>query len=220
MVTQCNFNIDEQNNNLIQTSMYGIQDGIELPSLRTNMEYENDLLTMETWSWYDSTGYFPSTKIDYQYEGNKLKQTTHSYNLGGAWQIEGGEVATYSGDTLQTIMYSQYSDGSYFESYKYELTSSTQLVTKIEMFMNSGGNWEPAGILTYTYDAHGNLLSDFYTDEGFSDKTDYTYEQGKGNFSQFNFMVGGIAGDATPGPTMVKKNLLKDFDKNLARWIH
>lgn len=191
------------------------------PFLKYSFQYQSSKITEERVSLFDSLDWFDLQKVTYSYEGNNFKQAIHSANWTGSWAIAYKEVVTYTGNEIDSILQSDYYDnggGGYVDSYKYKYHYTNGLIARIDMFAYDGSSsWLPDGSWNFTYDANGNLISMSNQNSSGTEKTDYIYEEGKGNLGQIYFMSGGIADQVMPMPTKSSRGFLKDIDKYLAK---
>lgn len=154
---------------------------------------------------YNSDGKISKMKYYYYYNGSWTldDESTFSYNSGNLTQIyeiyygetsndEDKYLFSYNGEELkdQIHLYKE-SGGTWTECHKYGYTYSAGRISKINYYSKNGGTtWvEDTGYDTYSYDTHGNLIEISEVGDGYDYRTDYTYEEGSGNFRQiFEFI--------------------------------
>jgi hypothetical protein len=200
-------------NNITQTIIYVYDEFGMTPYIKVDFQYQNDKLAEEIYSLYDAGTWYPFTKVSYTYDGNKAIQSQVTMDWGDGWEIAYKEVATYNGAELVNIIEYDYSEGVYTESYKYEFLYVNGQIKQIDFFYFEE-NWISDGSNNYTYDDFGNLAS---MGESGDYKTEYTYEQAKGNLDQILFASGGISGLAYPIPVKSVNPSFSNINKFLAK---
>lgn len=190
-----------QDEHLTQYILYEYYDGIAVPFVKITMLYDGSNLKEENWSAYDAGTWTAIYKITFSYDGDKVIQSLISTYWTGSWELFAKEEVTYSGDNIVTITELDYYDGVYMNSYKYEFLYENDLVKEINMYFFESNAWTIDESLSYEYDANENLVSEIENYNGDDYKRVYTYEEGKGNLSQLNYLPGGIISNSLPMPT-------------------
>jgi hypothetical protein len=128
------------------------------------------------------------SKYVFSYTGEEIKEDIHSYKqTGGAWTESSKNVYSYSSGKISKIT----------EYYKNDIT------------------WTSSGYEDFSYDTHGNLIKQisYYNNSTSTDKTEYAYEEGNGNFRLINDALGGYYNNLYPTPNKKSKNLKVNFNK-------
>lgn len=144
---------------------------------------------------YNSDGTIASTKY-YYLDGTWIlsDESTFTYNSGKLvliYMIEYGDVNyedkytfSYNGDVLKDQVHTYLEGEVWNNCHKYSYTFTADKVSKINYYYFDGSSWADNGYEEFSYDSHGNLVetTDFYGD--YTDRYEYTYEEGQGNFRQ------------------------------------
>jgi hypothetical protein len=139
---------------------------------------------------YNSDGNIVSIK-DYYLDGSWILgyESTYTYSSGKLMlisSIEYGDVSnyedkytfSYDGDVLTAQVHTYKSGDAWTNCHKYAYTFTSGKISTINYYYHDGSAWVDSGYEDFLYDDHGNLIE--VSDE--TDRTEYTYEEGNGNF--------------------------------------
>ena len=210
-----------QGENISQMIYYGEltrETGALDPYMKISMQYQDNDLKEELISFYDGVSWMDLAKLTYTYSGDKLTQTMMYNNFTGTWEITYKEDVSYSGDNMDLVVQSTYLEGSYFESYKYDFTYENDQLKTIQTYSKEDGiTWTADYTDTFTYDSDGNLASTTETEPGTAYKSEFNYEEEKGNIGQFIYRGGGAANMILPMPTRMSEKSFSEIEKYIAK---
>lgn len=187
------------------------------PEIMINLHYQKDNLSEELKSEYSNGTWNESAKTTYSYSEGKLTQTMLYNNIGGTWDIGGKEEVIYKDDSLNTIVEYDYLQGTYYEVWKYESLYEADRIVATTAYHKLEDKWILSFQNTYSYDEDGNLSSESYIQSGITKRSDYIYEDKKGNLGQFIYRGGGATGILLQVPAI---QMMQPFqkDNNYAKW--
>jgi hypothetical protein len=172
------------------------------PYYKVNLQYEDGQLSEEIWTTYENGISAPFVKVTYKYAGKKVVSSMQYMDSENSWELTCKDSVTYRGDEIDYVIGYQYSAGLYSEDYKNKFLYENGLITRIEMYSYVNGYWTFEGAMTYTYDAFGNLASVSKPYGNEIRKTEFIYEEGKGNYGQLILQGGGLmANKLIPRPS-------------------
>ncbi len=164
---------------------------VPLQESKMSFSYNSDGSISESVSYYlDGTTWYPEMITTSVYSGGKL--TTVNYGeddgLGTIVNYQKDEIY-YNGNEISEIITSYFDGDIWFDAEKVVYLHEAGKKVKISNFYSwDGTNWEVDYFTDYTYDENGNLISSAENGDA-AYRTEYTYEAGKGNFSQiFGFL--------------------------------
>ena len=192
-----------QDNEIIQKIEYFFTEGTWLEGSKITYQYENGHLKewIEYYMQDSSQAWEPSTKISFEYDGDKLIRDIQ-YDYTSDWETIGKEEFEHDGDKLSHWIIYEYQDGAYLEQFMLEFHYDGNKLMEIEISDYQDGTWSSyRDYMSYTYDSLGNVSSQTYIlYEGLSFKSEYYYEEGDGNVRQLLYNPGGLY-DYFPWPT-------------------
>jgi hypothetical protein len=205
-----------QDGQVTQLTTYSFHEGIWEPEYKLNLTMggSGNLILEEILAFYYNEEWDPIVKKINEYDGSRLIQSIYYYYYEDEWFISFKEVIAYNGDNIVNIIDYEFLDGSYYENYKYDFQYDGKNMTRIDTYEYDSAAWNPGGYISFTYDQFENLES--ITDiDGY--KTEYIYEEGKGNYRQIYFNSGGLLSNMyLPMPTK-SKQCAKEMVKYLVR---
>lgn len=167
------------------------------PQLQNTYQYQDGKLVEEIWYFGSDERLKPSKKFTYEYEGSKIVRS-RIYTYISGWQEMIKEEAVYTGDLITKIIRYAYSDSAYIDYNYIDLHYDGTLLTGYYFYLSNGNELDLSYICTY--DDHGNMV--IRESPELSERIEYVYEEGKGNFHQLNRPGDGILGNfVLPWPT-------------------
>lgn len=155
---------------------------------------------------YDSS-WILSSENTYTYSAGKLVQISDIV-YGGTINYESKDVFSYNGEELKEEIHSyKQSEGTWTESGKNVYTYSAGKISKISMYYKNGTEWTVSGYEDFSYDSDGNLITESYNYNNNIDKTEYTYQDGSGNFLQIIDALGGNNNPMYPTPNKKSRKM-------------
>ncbi len=152
--------------------------------------YTSGNLTEEVLYYHEFSSWTPEEKISYEYDGNKPVRAIY-YDYDNEWVMKYKEEACYSGDKTDSINGFVYIDSSFYQDTRYEYLYTEDRLTNIQVYLFDD-EWDYSGDVTFTYNSHGKLETEELNRPTFSERYEYTYEEGLGNFSQCLMPGGGL----------------------------
>jgi hypothetical protein len=137
---------------------------------------------------YNKVSWILSYETIYTYSSGKIIQISElSYS--GTTTYETRHVYTYNGDKVQEVIdSSKPPNGTWTETGKDVYSYTGTNITGISYYYKSGVTWTASGSNeTYTYDTDNNLIK-IISD---NDRTEFTYQDGTGNFLLILQALGG-----------------------------
>lgn len=168
------------------------------PQQHNTYQYQDGKLVEEIWYFGSSEGLKPGTKFTYEYEGSKIIRSSIYYAYNSSWQESIKEESIYTGNLITKIIQYAYSDSVYTEFTYIDLQYDGSLLTGYFFYFTNGNELELSYV--FSYDDHGNMVIQESPER--SERIEYVYEEGKGNFQQLSRPGGGISGNfVLPWPT-------------------
>ena len=142
---------------------------------------------------YNSDGTVASYK-EYYLDGSWILgyESTYTYNSGKLaliHSIEYGDVNwedkytfSYDGDVLTDQVHTYKEGDAWTNCHKYAYTFTSGKISNIAYTYFDGSAWVSSGNDEFSYDEHGNLIEMIYSSDNYTDRSEYTYEEGNGNF--------------------------------------
>jgi hypothetical protein len=185
------------NGQMTEMLLSNLNSNIWEPELQITYHYQDGKLFEEIWYLGSDEGLKPSKKYNYEYEGTKIiRSKIYAYISG--WQEMVKEEAIYTGNLITKIMRYAYSDSVYYDFNYIDLQYNGTLLTGYYYYITNGNVLNLSYV--YTYDADGNVV--IRESPAQSERIEYIYEKGNGNFQQLSQPGGGIGGGFTlPWPT-------------------
>jgi hypothetical protein len=145
---------------------------------KTTFAYNSDGTVNKISSYYYTTTWILSSEMTYTYTSGKLTQVS-TIGYSGTTTSESKYVYSYTGDELKDEIHSyKQTGGTWVESYKYAYTYTSGKISQIAEYYKSGTAWTLSSSTDFTYDSDGNLIKESSS----TDRTEYIYEDGSGNF--------------------------------------
>ncbi len=194
-------NFTLENNNVIEILWANDEEVI--------FSYNSDGTFKSVQEFYYNGSWTLGADIDYIYSSGKLIQILY-IEYGSEITYEDKTVFSYMGDEINYKIYSsKESGGGWIESHKYVYTYSEGNITKITSFYkNESSIWEESSYYEeYSYDSFGDLIEMTGHDgDNYSYTTEYTYEEGVGNFHQITESLGNYFDPSEPIPNKKSQN--------------
>ncbi len=189
-------------NQVTEIENYGTDHGtLELYSKGTYNYNNGHLVEFISYS-LESDNWISTLKAVYEYNGNRHIQTTEYHYFNDEWQESDKIEITYNGNHVDTVHYYDFEDGSFIEEGKIAFIYEGDLIKEYTAYSNGSGSWTNDFTVQYTYDSFNNLSSVNVQNSDYTDKIEYYYEQGNGNYVQFNdFYSFYLYGTIFPHPT-------------------
>jgi YD repeat-containing protein len=205
--------IEYQDGKIQSTVTYYLDGSYWSPDYKEEYQYSGEKLSEEVWYYYEYSAWVPDFKISYLYSGD-LVTVANYFDYNNDWQIVGKDEAIFTGDKIDQVVGYACAEDTIFEQYKYKFNYLGSLLTRIDAFYYFNSYWDTIGEYSFTYDAHGNLTSEASSDEVSSQKIEYAYEIGQGNYLQLISPGGGlISYSSYPSPTKFsRESCLPSFD--------
>lgn len=148
----------------------------------TSYNSENQIENTKEYD-YDG-GWTLSYEQDYTYSSGKLVLRTGIEYGGTEGNWENKYVYTYNGEELIEELHTYKSPGGVWtDCHKYAFTYSNGKISKRTHYYKSETSWVENYYEEFLYDTYGNLIKSFEDGDN-SDRMEYTYEEGNGNFRQ------------------------------------
>ena len=148
---------------------------------KTTFTYNSDGTVNKISSYYFTTTWVLSSDMTFTYTSGKLTQLS-TIGYSGTTTSESKYVYSYTGDELKDEIRSyKQTGGTWVESNKSVYTYTAGKISKIAEYYKSGTTWMASSSQDFTYDSDGNLIKESST----TDRTEYTYEKGSGNYLIF-----------------------------------
>lgn len=163
-----------------------------------------DIEKAKSYNYYD--GWELREETTFKYSSGKLVQITYQEYYGTMYEHK--DEFTYNGEEINEIVCWQKEDGIWMGNFKYVYTYNSGNIIKIISYNYDEDYevWWECESNYFNYDSHGNLISyEYVVGDEYYEKTEYSYEEGRGNFRQiFNSMYYYAEECTFPGP--VKKS--------------
>jgi hypothetical protein len=161
------------------------------PQQQNTYQYLDGKLVEEIWYFGADEGLKPSKKYIYEYEGSKIIRSRIYFAYNSIWQETIKEEAIYTGDLITKIIRYAFSDSVYIDYNYIDLHYDGSLLTGYYYYLTNGNELDFSYV--FTYDDHGNMVIRESPER--SERIEYVYEEGKGNFQQLSQPGSGISGD-------------------------
>jgi hypothetical protein len=163
---------------------------------KTTFTYNSDGTVNKTSSYYYTTTWILSSERTFTYTSGKLTQISE-IEYSGTTTYENKYVFSYNGDELKDEIHSyKQTGGTWVESYKNVYTYTSGKISNIVEYYKSGTSWIVSSSQDFVYDSDGNLIKESSS----TSRTEYTYQDGSGNFLLLIESLGGMGNDMYPSP--------------------
>jgi hypothetical protein len=197
--------LDFQNDRISEQISNTFNSGSWEPLIKITWQYENGKVIEIIHHSYQSGNFRATVKIDYEYSKGEIERLLLYHNSVSGWYLTWKEEYVYDGGKVKTITGYDYFDDVFHESVKYEFAYMGSEMMSMDMFIFKDGNWGPkVETWNYLFNSTGNLISYSVLRGNETDKFDYNYEEGKGNYQQLFYYPIGQTYDILPGPTKSK----------------
>jgi hypothetical protein len=212
-------------NQVIEVDFYGMSTGTLVLSGKTTISYNHGNLAELISYYYESGKWAPVDSTVYAYDGTNQYQSVLYRYFNEEWQESEKYVILYQGNQADTLHYYDYENGSFMEVSKVGFTYQGELMSEYTAYSYDNGTWKDEGSVQYTYDSHNNLASATLQDGESTDKVEYYYEQGNGNYDQimvyysFNSLIPILPHPSrnSPGQNIKLRGLQSDFFSNKSK---
>ncbi len=191
-------------------------------SSKFSREFEGEKLIRSTNYDYDDGNWVPEDKAEFQYDGEIL-QSVMEYSYGSnQWMPGYRSVITYKGDLYDYITESSLEGSAWADEYRMIFRYEGDQVIRIDDYDFVSGEWiQSGGSVTYTYDDNGNVATWTEESESGTDRIEFTYEEGSGNWLQLIESQGGDSDwlylHATPMPAKAKPGRIEALKRMFGR---
>jgi hypothetical protein len=176
---------------------------------KTVFTYNSDGKINKISVYYYTTTWILSSESTYIYSSGKLVQIS-DVEYSGTSTYESKYVYSFSGNDVNEAIYSsKQTGGTWTESSKNVYTYTAGNISKITDYYKSGTTWTLSSTHDFTYDSDNNLIKEA---SGNTSRTEYTYQDGGGNFLLIMEATGGNS-SFYPTPHKKSKMLKGTFGK-------
>jgi len=152
-----------------------------LESIRTVYEYQYSRNNLSESVIYLYGNPFMRSIFEY-YDSSLVRKFKYEYDED--WILTGMDTLFYNGDDLDSLISYTVTDGVRYNDYKEIYYIEDGLNRETDHYDADSASWRHIGHHEYNYDKYRNLTSNSYEIGGTVYKTDYYYEEGKGNYCQ------------------------------------